>query len=156
MEKISGVVDDKTCAFCKKLHGLPVIAAEFPPPFGFCRNIPTVEDPDLPGCRCYVEGPKRIQRKRTKGYKLPEGAIYVGRPTKWGNPFRTHPHALRSQAIDPAILLRCYIEWLSGDEEGIEIRYQAKEELRGKDLACWCPLDFRYCHADILLEVANA
>lgn len=30
--------------------------------------------------------PKRIQRKRTKGWRMPEGAIYVGRPTKWGNP----------------------------------------------------------------------
>jgi hypothetical protein len=31
--------------------------------------------------------PKRIQRKRTKGWRMPEGAVYVGRPTKWGNPF---------------------------------------------------------------------
>lgn len=32
--------------------------------------------------------PKRIQRKRSKGWRMPEGAIYVGRPTKWGNPFK--------------------------------------------------------------------
>ncbi|HEY9415508.1 MAG TPA: DUF4326 domain-containing protein [Pseudonocardia sp.] len=31
--------------------------------------------------------PKRIQRQRTKGWRMPEGAVYVGRPTKWGNPF---------------------------------------------------------------------
>ena len=31
--------------------------------------------------------PQRIQRKRTKGWRMPEGAVYVGRPTKWGNPF---------------------------------------------------------------------
>jgi len=31
---------------------------------------------------------KRVQRKRTKGYKMPENTKYVGRPTKWGNPFR--------------------------------------------------------------------
>lgn len=30
---------------------------------------------------------KRIQRKRTRGYRLPAGAVYVGRPTRWGNPF---------------------------------------------------------------------
>ena len=30
--------------------------------------------------------PKRIQRKRTKGWRMPADAIYVGRPTKWGNP----------------------------------------------------------------------
>lgn len=32
--------------------------------------------------------PKRIQRKRTKGWRMPEGAVYVGRPTMLGNPFR--------------------------------------------------------------------
>ncbi|WP_255183240.1 MULTISPECIES: DUF4326 domain-containing protein [unclassified Rhodococcus (in: high G+C Gram-positive bacteria)] len=32
--------------------------------------------------------PQRIQRKRTKGWRMPNGAVYVGRPTKWGNPFR--------------------------------------------------------------------
>lgn len=32
-------------------------------------------------------GPKRIQRKRTKGWRTPEGAVYVGRPSAWGNPF---------------------------------------------------------------------
>ena len=34
-----------------------------------------------------TETPKRIQRKRTKGWKMPEGAVYVGRPTVFGNPF---------------------------------------------------------------------
>lgn len=32
--------------------------------------------------------PKRIQRKRTEGWRAPEGAVYVGRGSKWGNPFR--------------------------------------------------------------------
>lgn len=32
--------------------------------------------------------PNRIQRERTTGWRMPEGAVYVGRPTKWGNPFR--------------------------------------------------------------------
>lgn len=31
--------------------------------------------------------PKRIQRQRTKGWRMPAGCVYVGRPTKWGNPF---------------------------------------------------------------------
>lgn len=34
-----------------------------------------------------MSAPQRIQRKRTKGWTMPEGAVYVGRPTKWGNPF---------------------------------------------------------------------
>lgn len=32
--------------------------------------------------------PKRIQRRRTKGWRMPEGAVYVGRPSRWGNPFQ--------------------------------------------------------------------
>lgn len=35
--------------------------------------------------------PQRIQRKRSKGWRMPEGAVYVGRPTKWGNPFAVVP-----------------------------------------------------------------
>ena len=34
-----------------------------------------------------INEPRRIQRKRTKGWRMPEGAVYVGRPTKWGNPY---------------------------------------------------------------------
>lgn len=34
-----------------------------------------------------MTSPIRIQRKRTKGWRMPENTIYVGRPTKWGNPF---------------------------------------------------------------------
>lgn len=32
--------------------------------------------------------PERLQRRRQKGWRMPEGAVYVGRPTRWGNPFR--------------------------------------------------------------------
>lgn len=32
-------------------------------------------------------GPVRVQRKRTKGWKMPENTVYVGRGTRWGNPF---------------------------------------------------------------------
>ena len=39
-----------------------------------------------------MKAPKRIQRTRTKGWQMPEGAVYVGRPTRWGNPFVYHKH----------------------------------------------------------------
>ena len=104
--------------------------------------------------------PERIQRKRTKGWRMPEGAVYVGRPSKWGNPFVVG----RTGVVG---------EW--SREEYVEDRAQAVgmfreagpdvlfyfgeephwEELRGKDLVCWCPLD-QPCHADVLLEWANA
>lgn len=46
--------------------------------------------------------PKRIQRRRTKGWRMPTGAVYVGRPTIWGNPFRlgTRSALARVPALD--------------------------------------------------------
>jgi len=106
--------------------------------------------------------PKRIQRKRTKGWRMPENAVYVGRPTKYGNPF-TGPDAVEkyknavSQCPVPDSV---YKDWTNhnGKIWILNILAYKKthwlEELRGKDLACWCPLD-KPCHADILLEIAN-
>ena len=105
--------------------------------------------------------PKRIQRKRSKGWKMPPNTVYVGRPTKWGNPF-TGPDAVEKYrwAIlgdDPE---NACIEWMNAGGNGLlwsKIRGKHPEildELRGKDLACFCPLD-RLCHADILLEIVN-
>ena len=98
---------------------------------------------------------KRIQRKRTKGWKMPEGAIYVGRPTIWGNPFdMSHGETRRS-------VVTWYRVWLAGKKNKIGSDLLRKRvlsrlsELRGKDLACWCPLD-QPCHADFLLEIANS
>jgi hypothetical protein len=44
-----------------------------------------------------------------------------------------------------------YRRWAKGHDE---LEYQVRQVLRGKDLACWCPLD-QPCHADVLLEIAN-
>ncbi len=90
-----------------------------------------------------VKRPIRIQRKRTKGWRMPDNAVYVGRPTKWGNPFG---------------LADTFRWWLltprpRGDVERDAILDDI-ERLRGRNLACWCPLD-RPCHADVLLELAN-
>jgi Domain of unknown function (DUF4326) len=93
--------------------------------------------------------PKRIQRKRTKGWKMPEGVVYVGRPTKWGNPFRL------SDQHSTGEIVRQYREWLSLSLPGEQLKNDSVVELRGKDLACWCPVD-QPCHADVLLEIANA
>lgn len=85
----------------------------------------------------------RIQRQRTKGWRMPPDAVYVGRPSRWGNPFRYigwGPGPVES-----------YRRWLmSGDPDVVERKFLAP--LRGKTLACWCPLD-QPCHADVLLEL---
>ncbi len=78
---------------------------------------------------------------------IPPGAVYVGRPSKWSNPFKVGPRGTRENVI------RLYREWLWHSDNGA-FRQKAKEELRGKDLVCWCAP--KPCHADVLLEVANA
>ena len=107
--------------------------------------------------------PKRIQRRRTKGWRMPEGAIYVGRPTKWGNLWVvgladcgcrcagecTH-NTFRCETAAEAVQM--HRDWILS---GKRLRFEVVKELRGKDLACWCPLD-QPCHADVLLEIANA
>jgi len=86
--------------------------------------------------------PERIQRKRTKGWKMPPNTVYVGRPTKWGNPFLGE---LAIRQYEDMIMRKL----LDGDTFKKEL-----EELRGKNLACWCPLD-KPCHADILLDIVS-
>ena len=88
--------------------------------------------------------PKRIQRKRTKGWRMPEGAIYVGRPTYFGN-----PHSLIGST--PEIATKLFEEHLLSEPGLLEL---AIKKLRGKDLACFCPLN-QACHADILLRYVN-
>ena len=91
----------------------------------------------------------KVLNKRTD--KVPADAIYVGRPSKWGNPYRVQAGMqgnLKYAAHRTAV--RLYQEYL---QEHPDIVKAAKKELRGKDLVCWCsPLP---CHADILLELAN-
>jgi len=105
--------------------------------------------------------PKRIQRKRLKGYRMPEGAVYVGRPTKWGNPFRVGLLACFCRSAGEcqhnALRRETAAEAAQSYRELPRSRFRLEEirrELRGKDLACWCPLD-EPCHADVLLEIAN-
>ena len=84
----------------------------------------------------------RVLNKLTD--EIPPDAVYVGRPSKWGNPF-IMPSYKRDEAVANHKL------WLTSFASGSPIR--DIEELRGKDLVCWCsPLP---CHADTLLELAN-
>lgn len=85
----------------------------------------------------------RVLNKRTD--KIPPDAIYVGRPSKWGNPFTAGVDGTREEVI------KRYRHFLI--EEGYNGSVVDVRELKGKDLVCWCaPLP---CHADVLLEVAN-
>lgn len=107
--------------------------------------------------------PKRIQLRRTKGWRKPEGAIVVARPSKWGNPFAIAEHG-RDGSVSA---FRQMLARTSSARHGWLTRggychtfttYPSDEEIRtelaGHDLACWCPLD-QPCHADVLLDLAN-
>jgi hypothetical protein len=88
--------------------------------------------------------PPRLLNVKDAGRQSTPDRVYVGRPSKWGNPFHIGRDGTREQVIAR------YREWI--------VRQTALMaglgELRGKDLACHCaPLP---CHADTLLELANA
>ena len=106
--------------------------------------------------------PQRIQRKRSKGWKMPEGAVYVGRPGKWGNPYVASGVTTAADAVQ---MYRDLIARVASgkcecsESDGLSVwdRHvirHARDLLGGRDLACWCPLD-QPCHADVLLEIAN-
>lgn len=107
----------------------------------------------------------RIQRKRVRHWRMPSNAIYVGRPTRFGNPF-----ALKLTGSEWAVIDR------NGNQRGpaykdikeakrraiflfeMVMRIKLKEDpnflnnLIGKDLACWCPCG-EPCHAEVLLDL---
>jgi hypothetical protein len=89
--------------------------------------------------------PKRIQRKRTKNWKMPPNSVYVGRPSKWGNPIRVTENVSHERAVGE---FRRIIGGFVNAKEFLA-------PLRGKDLVCWCKLS-EPCHADVLLEIANS
>ena len=110
--------------------------------------------------------PRRIQLSRAKGWRKPPGAVVVARPTKWGNPFTVSAAVEAGIRPDRAhgFCVRCFEYWLRGDRQhwmGPESDAAAARildalpDVRGRDLACWCPLDSP-CHADVLLDMANA
>lgn len=132
----------------------------------------TVETPKLEttsserGCVCYAplalspSAGKRIQRKRKLGFKMPSNTVYVGRPTKWGNPYTPNSllHEWQGFPNDDLVRAECvrlYRNWL------IEIKSESPtwfdtwmKPLVGKNLACWCAPD-KPCHVDVLLELLS-
>lgn len=115
--------------------------------------------------------PVRIQLSRRKGFRLQEHslalnglhAMKVDRSTRWGNPFRVDPEyderlSLQEQMRRFDKMLRGLGFWVLAPNarfDGVKTTMvDVCQELRGKNLACWCASD-QLCHADILLELAN-
>lgn len=91
--------------------------------------------------------PRRVQLRRTKGWRKPPGVVTVSRPSKWGNPYRFGDDGDRAECMEP------YRADLLAGEMSFSVD-DVRHELAGADLACWCRLD-QPCHADVLLELAN-
>jgi Domain of unknown function (DUF4326) len=82
--------------------------------------------------------PRAVHCKRERHH------VYIGRPSKWGNPFVVGRDGTRSECIE------LYERWLLANDELMA----ALGELRGKVLGCWCAP--RECHGDVLVRLANA
>jgi hypothetical protein len=89
---------------------------------------------------------KRVQRRRTKGWRKPRGAVCVDRTSRWGNPYEVDEYG-RELAV------KLY-RWLLARPELPEYRQAIRTHLAGKTLACYCKPD-ETCHEDVLLELAN-
>jgi len=115
--------------------------------------------------------PERLQRPRVKGWRTPAGAVYVGLPTLFGNPFApkiipgwatmsreyaaddyrnwlSHPHGTRRRGGTGELMCWCLKH---GDRDQVLAHIT---KLRGLDLVCWCPVG-QPCHGDVLLQLAN-
>jgi hypothetical protein len=139
---------------------------------GLPMPVPVFDPPHKPQTT-----PTRIQRKRSKGWVMPSNTVAVDRSTPFGNPFPVAKCASTSMGVTkpiwvvgtwsgPAMWFRytkeeaaklsvdAFRAWLEQPQQEA-LREKARMALRGKNLACRCPLD-QPCHADVLLEIANA
>lgn len=117
-----------------------------------------------------MSGPQRVQLRRTKGWRLPQGTVSVARPSIYGNPFTIEKAIEIGYAkadTARAFVVEVFGEWLASsphqdrwwqgpesDQRRAAIQ-AAIPRLRGKNVACWCPLN-QPCHGDVLLELACA
>lgn len=121
--------------------------------------------------------PTRIQRKRTKGWKMPRGAVVVDRTTPFGNPFPISKGTQTSMGVTKPVYqvgtwngpamwfadtkeeaanfsVNAFRSWITHAPQAALLE-KARRALKGKDLACWCPIG-QPCHAEVLLELVNS
>lgn len=109
-----------------------------------------------------ADKPHRVQLRRTKGWRMPPNTVSVARPTRWGNPFTIASfHDAGFKGDKRTAASRCvdaFRAWALGEHHWAHRMTMPPppdfSALRGKNLACFCPLD-QPCHANFLLELAN-
>jgi hypothetical protein len=118
--------------------------------------------------------PERIQRRRTRGWKMPPNTVSVTRPGRWGNPYAVDVYGIELSlklfrdtvrgiwspenvaALDDELAGATYkLHCRFRERIGCHPTEAARSELRGRNLACWCSIHDP-CHADILREIANS
>lgn len=104
----------------------------------------------------------RIRLSRARGFRLPANAVNVARPGRWGNPFVIGRDGTREQCVAMFYqLARGFVDLGNAHVEvDDQLTYFCRlrrhiSDLAGHDLACWCALDGKPCHADVLLHLAN-
>lgn len=112
--------------------------------------------------------PERVQLSRRRGWRMPPLTVSVSRPGRFGNPFSVKGARsagyLGTDAELQAYCVELFRTWLSSrwvhawpgpeSERRRKVMLEGMEDLRGKNLACWCKAEDP-CHADVLLELAN-
>lgn len=101
--------------------------------------------------------PKRIQRKRTAGWRLPDNTICATRPGRFANPYRIGDHSFDVRNPEESFEItreNCLTLFCSYAEQRLQIEPTWLNPLAGKDLACWCKPEEK-CHADVLLEMVR-
>lgn len=92
---------------------------------------------------------------------MPPNTVSVTRPGKFGNPYkiggfvRIHPDALPLPIVSAEQAVKLFRADAMHPQAGLIFRENVRRELAGKDLACFCAEDAEWCHADVLLEIAN-
>lgn len=122
-----------------------------------------------------MTSPVRIQRSRKRGWKMPPNTVVIDRTSEWGNPYKISPvkdiktgmtewwvenrlingiYMFKTKADAQIGAVELFRHWV---EHNARRNYadRARLALRGKNLACWCK-EGTPCHADVLLELANA
>lgn len=119
--------------------------------------------------------PERIRLQRTAGWRKPEGAVSVARPSVWGNPISLSDVGEQYPSLDDRQIATLVVgdfevlaerghlsfpNWRFADGRRGPVAWtyppvsEIRSHLAGRDLACWCPAG-RPCHADVLLRIAN-
>lgn len=166
-EQIQQFIDNKTPVFIDRSYYFldkPTII------LSFCGNPEFVKvegSTDAYETYRLRPAPMRITRSRKQKQVSPNGLpiIYVGRPTKWGNPFKVtgqdghwfvmsddgHPLVNFEKKEDAiACCVENYKEYIT-HEHNLGIKNIA--DLIDKNLSCWCAKDC-LCHADVLMDLA--